>query len=121
MMKDECKNIFKLAEQVQSLQQEAVNQTLAFYEQEIESILQNKICNKQRIEQALDILLDVAFDERVLKLYRKLCRHYYSINPRASIFYVDSYREIWDQDSLGKDKNNNSGLAEGVEGLCYGE
>lgn len=120
-MKYKCKNIFKLAEQIQSLQQEAIKQTLAFYEQEIESIFQNKICNKQRIEQALDRLLDVAFDERVLKLYKRLCRHYYFIDPRASIFYVNYYREIWDQDSLVKDKNNNSELAEGMEGLGYGE
>ena len=81
MMKEECKSIFKLAEQIQSLQEKAVQQTLAFYEQEIESILQNKINSKQRIEQALDRLLDVAFDERVLKLYKKLCRHYYFIDP----------------------------------------
>jgi len=108
-MKNECKSIFKLAKQMKSLQQEAVKQTLAVYEQEIEDIIHNKISNKKRIEQALDSLLEVAFDERILKLYKRLCRHYYFIDPRASIFYVNSYRDIWDQDSLGK-KNDNSKL-----------
>ena len=100
MIRDEFKSIFKLAEQLQSLQQEAVEQTLTFYGPEVEDILDNKVTNKQRIEQALDQLLEVAFDERVLKLFKKLCRHYYFIDSRATVFYVESYREMWDEESL---------------------
>lgn len=99
-MKDEFKSISKLAQQLKPLQQDAVRKTLAFYEPEIETIIQNKISDKQRIEQALDQLLDAAFDDRVLELYKKLCRHYYFIDPRAAISYVESYREMWDEDSL---------------------
>jgi len=120
-MKDEFRSIFKLAKQMQSLQQKAVKQILAFYEQEIENIIHNKISNKQRIEQSLDSLLEVAFDERVLKLYKKLCRHYYFIDPHTAIFYVNSYREIWDEESLEEYKNNKSELVKNPEGLGYEE
>jgi len=48
----------------------------------------------------LDQLLEVAFDEKVLVTYKKLCRHYYFINPEAAVFYVQSYREVWDEESL---------------------
>ena len=96
----EFKEIFELAGQINELQQEAVRQTLSVYEAEVEQIVLNKITDRQRIENALDQLLEVAFDENVLVTYKKLCRHYYFINPEAAVFYVQSYREVWDEESL---------------------
>jgi hypothetical protein len=30
--------------------------------------------------------------------YRRLCRHYWDIDPAATAFYVDAYRTTWDTD-----------------------
>ena len=120
-MKDEPQSIFKLAEKLQSLQQDAVKQTLAFYDQEVEDILLNKISDKPRIEQALDQLLEVAFDGRVLKLFKNLCRHYYFIDPHATTSYVEGYREMWDEESFEEGRKQDSASPDGVEGVGYGE
>jgi hypothetical protein len=42
----------------------------------------------RRIEHTLDGLLDFCFDPEVLLLYKKLCRHYYAIDPAATGDYV---------------------------------
>ena len=107
-MKNKLKSILNLVQQILPLQQEAVRQTLAFYKSEVNLIVRMKIKDKERIEQTLDSLLDVAFDENVLKLYKKLCRHYYFIDPRGAAFYVQSYREMYDEESLKNDSKCNS-------------
>jgi hypothetical protein len=33
---------------------------------------------------------------------RKLCHHYYYINPTATVEYVEAYRELWDSDPEAK-------------------
>ncbi len=78
------------------LRQEAVKQTLAVYETEVEQIILTKSTERQRIERALDQLLEVAFDDKVLVLFKRLCRYYYFINTEAAVYYVQSYREMWD-------------------------
>jgi hypothetical protein len=30
------------------------------------------------------------------QLYRRLCRHYFAIDPAATAFYIHTYREMWD-------------------------
>lgn len=99
-MKDEFRNIFELAGQINTLQQNAVRQTLSTFKSEVEDILRLNIRDKQRIESALDQLLEVGYNADILKIYKKLCRHYYFINPEAAAFYVQSYREMWDEESL---------------------
>ena len=62
--------------------------------------IQLNINDKQLIEKALDHLLDVALDKTVLELFKSLCRHYYFINAETTVFYVNSYREMWDENSF---------------------
>jgi len=89
--------IVDIVGKIHVLQQEAVRQTLALYETEVEQIILTKSIDRQRIERALDQLLEVAFDDKVLVLFKRLCRYYYFINAEAVAFYVHSYREMWDQ------------------------
>jgi len=53
------------------------------------------------IEQTLDRLLDVACHDAGLTLFRRLCRHYWTINPEATASYVQAYREMWSDDGTG--------------------
>jgi nucleoside-triphosphatase len=32
-------------------------------------------------------------------LYKKLCRYYFGIDPKATVNYVNAYREMWDSES----------------------
>ena len=45
-------------------------------------------------------MLDFGFDDRILVLFKKLCRYYYAIDPEATASYVYSYREMWDKDYM---------------------
>lgn len=96
-MRDEFKGIMEIAERLNVLQKQAVHQTLIAYEPEVQDIILSADVNIPRIERVLDVLLDVAFDERVLIAYKKLCRHLYSIDESAAVFYVNSYREMWEE------------------------
>ena len=42
--------------------------------------------------------------EPILQLYKKLCRHYYYINPAATADYVNIYREMWDSEENEEQK-----------------
>ena len=90
--------IFALANELQKLQREAVTGTIAFYRPEVERITRTNNQDKNTIEHTLDALLDVAFDSDILLLFKKLCRHYYNINPQATAEYISFYREMWDSD-----------------------
>jgi hypothetical protein len=61
--------------------------------------------DKHLIEHTLDGLLDFCFDDQMLLLYRRLCRHLYDFDPEAAVFYVEEYREMWDEE--GKVFGNN--------------
>lgn len=104
MMSSEFNEIIAFAGQLQTVQKEAADRTFIVYGSEVNALLRLQIKDKQRIENILDRLLDVAFDDRVLKLFKQLCRHYYFIDPQAAAFYVQSYREMWDNENPGQYK-----------------
>lgn len=53
------------------LQNQTINQNLPIYKSEITEIINNKITDNNRIEHLLDSLLDISFNEQVLKLFKK--------------------------------------------------
>ncbi|MFA7084384.1 MAG: hypothetical protein WC141_07605 [Arcobacteraceae bacterium] len=62
----------------------------------VDNIIVSNCKDEKYIENTLDRLLDLCFDEDILYLYRKLCRYYYDINPQATINYIDFYKEMYD-------------------------
>jgi hypothetical protein len=72
------------------------------YSAEVEAILKSKSGDSGRIERCLDGMLDFCFDDGMPALYKKLCRHYFDIDPRATAFYVNAYREMWDEQKSSK-------------------
>lgn len=79
-----------------------VENTLWAYETEVYKIINNKSQDIHTIERALDALCEAAFDERILLLFRRLCKYYYSIDPIATAEHVQMYREMWDSESLDR-------------------
>lgn len=83
-----------LAGSMQDLERRAAQQYLPI----VEDILRTGSRDAQHIEQTLDGLLDFCGHEPVLQLYKKLCRHYMDIDPVGTVYYINAYREQWDND-----------------------
>ena len=67
------------------------------YALEVEHILKTQCRDPRRIERLLDGMLDFCFNPAMLCLYKKLCRYYFEIDPRATVSYVYAYRDMWDE------------------------
>jgi hypothetical protein len=89
--------ILKLAESLRDLQRQAAQQ----FQPVVDDILRTRSRDTEHIEHTLDRLLDFCGDEAVLRMYKKLCRHYWDIDPAATAYYVNAYREYWDGDEPG--------------------
>ena len=95
-------DINKLGKNIIALQKEAVNQTLLFWKPKAEQIISTKSRDINEIEHTLDALCEVAFDDEVLALFKRLCRYYYEIDQQATIQQIQFYREMWDNDDENK-------------------
>ena len=84
-------SISPIAERMQDLQRQAVQQ----YKPVVDDILHSGCRDAKQIEHTLDRLLDFCGYEPVLQLYKRLCRHYWDIDPAASADYIKAYREHW--------------------------
>ncbi|MEZ5106830.1 MAG: hypothetical protein R2757_20160 [Draconibacterium sp.] len=92
------KDLHDLAKSVVELQKEAVKQTLLVYKPKVEILINSNSSDKNAIEHTLDALCEVAFDNEVLFLFKKLCRYYYNIDPVATAQQIQFYREMWDNE-----------------------
>jgi hypothetical protein len=88
---DLLSSVKELAIGLQALHQLAVEQLTPT----VETILQTRNLDVQHIEHALDRLLDHCCHEQALLLYRRLCRHYWQLDPVATVNYINAYREMW--------------------------
>ena len=91
---DPAEGIFRLIGQMQSLQRTALEGLAP----QVEIILREDDRDVRHIEQILDGLLDVCGYESAVAQFRRLCRHYWEIDPEATARYVNAYREMWDSD-----------------------
>lgn len=92
------KDIHYLAGRMQELGRQAEQQYLPI----VNDLLHTRSRDIVAIEHTLDGLLDFCGCEAVLQLYKRLCRHYWEINPLATAAYVSTYREMWDSESPGE-------------------
>ena len=63
--------------------------------------MRTQCCDRRRIEHLLDGMLDFGFDAEMVRLYKKLCRYYFEIEPVATASYVYAYRDMWDEEGQG--------------------
>jgi hypothetical protein len=94
---DHMQAIRQLAGSMVDLQRQAA-QT---YQPVVDDILRTRSRDTQHIEHTLDRLLDFCGNEAVLQMYKTLCRHYWDIDPAATAYYVNAYREHWEGDEPG--------------------
>jgi hypothetical protein len=81
-----------MLETLHALNQQAVRE----YRPVVEAIIRSQSRDTRHIEHTLDGLLDFCGYGPALRLYRRLCRHYFDIDPHATAEYVEAYRELWD-------------------------
>ena len=86
------RSVKELAAGLQALSRQADEQMTPT----VEGILRSRTRDVRHIEQTLDRLLDHCGYEPAVLLYRRLCRHYWAIDPVATVSYVNAYRELWD-------------------------
>ncbi len=92
-MNELIEKIKALAGSQEHLSQQAVQQ----YQPIVARYIAENCTDSNQIAYTLDFMLDFCFDEQMLSLYRKLCRHLFSFDPTTAIYYVEAYRERWDE------------------------
>ncbi|MCR0202076.1 hypothetical protein [[Clostridium] innocuum] len=82
--------IGQIAEQIIQLNQKAYEVYLPL----IENVCSREV-SEDELSQLLDYLLDFACDEKILVLYKRVCRRYLYTYPNCIKFYVEAYRDMW--------------------------
>jgi len=92
---------------IAEIREKLAQQAIELYEPIVTHYIQNHCTDSNTIGYTLDFMLEFCCNEQMLILYRKLCRHLYSFNPNAAIYYVEAYRERWDEEGkkFGNDTN----------------
>ena len=75
------------------------NQAVAAYAPLVEDICSRKATEKE-VDRLLTWMLDFAGNERMLKLYKRVCRAYWQIYPETIAYYIMEYRVFYDPESL---------------------
>ena len=75
------------------------DQTVVAYTPLVDDICSRK-ASENEVGWMLDYMLMFADDERILQLYKKVCRAYWKIYPDSIAFYIMEYRKEYDPDSL---------------------
>jgi hypothetical protein len=104
MTEKELNGFKKLAESINKISQEA----FIIYEPQVDRIYRNKFKDEKEIERVLEVLLDYCHDDKMLSLFKRLCRYYYEINPTVTYEYVMICRELWDDEYLDKNEEENT-------------
>ncbi|MCX6880736.1 MAG: hypothetical protein NTW21_44065 [Verrucomicrobia bacterium] len=90
-----------LAASLQALEPQAVE----LYTPIIESIVRSRSRDTHHIEHTLDGLLGFCGHDPALVLYKKLCRHYWNIDPPATASYINAYRDMWDSEQTAENES----------------
>ena len=94
---DAMQAICTLAASMRDLQRQAAQQYLPV----VDEILRTRSGDLRLIEHTLGGLLDFCGYEPVLRMYKKRFRYYWDIDPAATAYYINAYREYWDSDEPG--------------------
>ena len=106
MENEEEKEIKRQAEELAKELEPLIQQLNGLNDQAVTAYapLVDDICSRKATEKEVDWLLtwmlDFAGNERMLKLYKRMCRAYWQIYPETIAFYIMEYRKWYDPESL---------------------
>ena len=75
------------------------NDAVIAYTPQVQELCDKK-ATQNEVERMLDWLLMYAGDERMLKLYKQVCRAYWKLYPESIAYYIMEYRKEYDRESL---------------------
>ena len=96
------KDVKKLVKDLEPLiqQMKTINdQAVVAYTPLVDDLCRRKAAQNE-VELMLDYLLMFAGDDRMLALYKRVCRTYWQTYPESITFYIMEYRKEYDPESL---------------------
>ena len=96
------KDVKKLVKDLEPLiqQMKTINdQAVVAYTPLVDDLCRRKAAQNE-VELMLDYLLMFAGDDRMLALYKRVCRAYWQTYPESIAFYIMEYRKEYDPESL---------------------
>ena len=87
-------SISQIAEQINQLNKKAYDIYLPL----VDDACRRKV-SEEELSCFLGYLLDFACDEKMLGLYKKVCRTYLYIYPSCVKSYIDAYWEMWEEET----------------------
>ncbi len=85
--------IYQVAERIVEIHQKAYEVYLPLVED-----VYSRAVSEDELSYLLDHLLDFACDEKILKLFKRVCSKYLYIYPGCIKLYIEAYREMWEED-----------------------
>ena len=82
--------LYQITETVHQINKQAY----ATYLPLVEDVSRRKV-TKEELEHLLDYLLDFVCDNKMLDLYKRVCKNYLETYPDCIKFYIEAYREMW--------------------------
>lgn len=82
--------IYQIAEHIVEIYRKAYEVYLPLVED-----VCSRTVSEAELSHLLDYLLDFACDEKILGLYKKVCRRYLYVYPRNIKFYIEVCWELW--------------------------
>lgn len=83
-------NIFQISGRIAQLYQEAYETYLSL----VDNVCNRKV-SEDELSHLLDNLLDFACEEKILVLFKRVCRRYFYVYPSCIKLYIKVYREMW--------------------------
>lgn len=87
-------SIYQITEKISKLYQEAYD----VYVPLVEDVCSREV-SEDELSHLLDYLLDFVCDEKILGLYKRVCRRYLYTYPSCIKFYIGAYWEIWEDEN----------------------
>ncbi len=86
-------SIYQIAEKISKIYQDAYDVYLPL----VEDMCSREV-SEDELSHLLDYLLNFAGDEKISGLYKKVCRRYWYVYPGCIKFYIEAYREMWENE-----------------------
>ena len=81
-----------IVERIQDISELSYN----YYKPLVDSIIVEKASEKE-VEHLLDYMLDVCHDDRMLNLFKKVCRRYHALYPEMIASEIRVYKEWYEE------------------------
>jgi hypothetical protein len=104
MTEEQFDGFKELAECINKITEDA----FIIYEEQVDRIYRNKVKDVKEIERVIEALLDYCYNDKILLLFKRICRYYYKINQEVTYEYIMIYRDLWDDENLDKKEEENT-------------